>query len=147
MTFFRKESCTHQRNYNSLEKKENNVSRIKNSTLDTHQRNYNSFRKEKVIIKMRVRFEKGKQREFILLVLDRIGCPSLRALKGFGFDINYSSLKNYFNESRSLPLELFNDLCYISKVDKSNLGFEVVKDSWGQVLGGRKRKKERKLDN
>lgn len=90
---------------------------------------------------VRVRFEKGKQREFLRLVLDRMGCPSLRALKGFGFEINYSSLRNYFNESRSLPLEFFNNLCYLGKIDKNNLDFEIVDDNWGQVKGGKKIKK------
>lgn len=102
----------------------------------------------------RVKFEKGSshrddllsqrpQREFIQFVLFESGCPSLRELINRGFDINYSTLKNYFNESRLLPLDLFESLCEFAKVDKNNFNFEVLQSSWGQVKGGKKSRKHK----
>jgi len=85
---------------------------------------------------MRIKFQKGQQRKFIQEVLERINCPSLREL-GNRLGINYSTLKNYFNEERCLPENLFNDLCYISKINKENLKIESLNSNWGQVKGGR----------
>jgi len=89
----------------------------------------------------RIKFNKGQQRKFLKKVLEKINCPSLKELINRGFDIPYSTLKNYFNESRSLPEDLFNDLCYISKIKPSSLKIEILNKTWGQVKGGRKGKK------
>jgi hypothetical protein len=85
---------------------------------------------------LRVKFRKGYQRKFIQEVLDSVNCPSLREL-GSRLSVNYSTLKNYFNEERCLPEGLFNDLCYISKRDKSNFNIEYLNENWGQIKGGR----------
>ena len=60
-------------------------------------------------------------------------CPSLRALNQFGFEIPYSTLKNYFGESRTLPEKFFNDLCYLSKLNKNNLNFDNFHPQWGKL--------------
>jgi hypothetical protein len=89
---------------------------------------------------MRIKFEKGKQRDFLKRVMDLAESPSLRELAR-RLDFNYSSLKNYFSELRSLPEDLFKDLIYLSNLDSSSLNFERVGENWGQIIGGRKSKK------
>ena len=98
-----------------------------------------------LLIMERIRFSKGKQRAFLNLVIDRLNVASLRGILQFGFNVPYSTLKNYHNESRLLPKDLFEDLCLVAKIDKKEIKFEVVKGSWGQVKGGSisKRRKSR----
>jgi hypothetical protein len=86
---------------------------------------------------LRVKFSGSEQRKFIQDVLNRINCPSLRELAN-RLSVNYSTLKNYFNEDRCLPEVLFNDLIYISKINKEDLQVEYLNSSWGQVKGGKK---------
>ncbi len=86
--------------------------------------------------------KEGPQRKFLLRVLEELNCPSLRALNQFGFEISYSTLKNYFVEVRLLPEEFFRDLCYLAKIDLENLDVEIVLDNWGQVKGGKKGKRK-----
>ncbi len=93
---------------------------------------------------MRVKFEKGKQREFIKKVLEKINYPSLRELIQRGFDVSYCALKNYYSERRNLPLDFFNDLCSISKINKKSIKFKIVHENFGQVIGGKKSRKNRK---
>jgi hypothetical protein len=89
---------------------------------------------------MRVRFKPGVQREFLDLVIERVGAVSLRGVLQFGFDVRYSTLKNYYVETRLLPEGLFRDLCEVARIDKGELDFELVDENWGKVKGGRKRK-------
>jgi hypothetical protein len=84
----------------------------------------------------RVKFRKGEQRKFLKEVLEKINCPSLRELRN-RLEVNYSTLKNYFNEERCLPENLFNDLLYISKINKEDYKMEYLKENWGQVKGGK----------
>jgi len=79
----------------------------------------------------------GMQRKFLEVVLERLMCPSLRSLKERGIKISYSCLKNYFNEYRTLPKELFEDLCILGKIDKSKLKFKELGENWGQCIGGK----------
>lgn len=92
---------------------------------------------------MRVLFKKGEQRKFLQKVLKNLACPTLNELRNRGFEINYSTLKNYFNESRTLPKELFLELCEISKIEPEAL---FLKENWGQVKGG-KRVRENNFQN
>ena len=85
----------------------------------------------------RVKFGEGKQREFLDLVIDRLSSPSLRGILQFGFDVPYSTLKNYYNESRLLPEYFFRDLCSVAKIGEFGLDFEIVEENWGQVKGGK----------
>jgi hypothetical protein len=89
----------------------------------------------------RVRFDKRNQRRFLKEVMKRINCPTLAELRNRGFEISYSTLKNYFSELRLLPEDFFKDLCRIAGVDKKSLSYEIVKDNWGQVKGGKKSKR------
>ena len=91
---------------------------------------------------MRVKFRKGGQRKFLDLVVERLSSPSVRGILQFGIDVPYSTLKNYYNESRLLPEDLFDDLCDLARIDKSELRFELVDDNWGKVLGGSKSKRK-----
>jgi hypothetical protein len=86
----------------------------------------------------RVKFQKGQQRKFLKNVLEKINCPSFRELIKRGFDINYSTLKNYLNESRTLPENFFNDLCFLAKIDKNKLNFVLLDENWGRIKGGRR---------
>ncbi len=70
------------------------------------------------------------------LIIDKLNVPSLRGILQFGFSTSYSTLKNYYNESRLLPEDLFDDLCEIARVDKNSLNFDYVEGNWGQVKGG-----------
>ncbi|MCX6750060.1 MAG: hypothetical protein NTZ83_01240 [Candidatus Pacearchaeota archaeon] len=84
----------------------------------------------------RVKFRKGEQRKFLKEVLEKINCPSLRELRN-RLGVNYSTLKNYFNEERCLPENLFSDLLYISKINKERYLIEYLEENWGQVKGGK----------
>lgn len=86
---------------------------------------------------MRVLFSEGMQREFLKKILENINCPSLRELINRGIDVNYSTLKNYFNEDRLMPEEFFNELIEMSGVNKNNFTFNLVNENWGQVKGGK----------
>ena len=86
---------------------------------------------------MRIKFEKGGQRRFLDLVVARLSSPSVRGILQFGFDIPYSTLKNYYNESRLLPSGLFDDLCEVAGISKDDLSFELIDDNWGKVKGGK----------
>jgi len=92
---------------------------------------------------LRVKFKSGFQRKFIQEVLGKVNSPSLREL-GRRLNVNYSTLKNYFNEERCLPKSLFDDLCYISKISKEDLIIEYLNSNWGQVKGGKNSRKVNK---
>ena len=85
----------------------------------------------------RIRFERTKQRKFLDLVIEKLSAPSLRGILQFGFDVPYSTLKNYHNESRLLPEELFNDFCEVAKINKLRLNFKFVDENWGKIKGGK----------
>ena len=86
---------------------------------------------------MRIKFKKYEQRNFLKKVLEVLGCPSLSELRNRGISVDYSTLKNYFNESRTIPEDLFEDLIKISKLNKNDFTFEVLEDNWGKVKGGK----------
>ena len=86
---------------------------------------------------MRIKFRRGGQRKFLDLVVVRLRSPSVRGILQFGFDVPYSTLKNYYNESRLLPGDLFDDLCEVARIDRSKLRFEEVGENWGKVKGGK----------
>ena len=92
----------------------------------------------------RVLFRKDKQREFLNLVIFRLGCASLRGLLQFGFNISYSSLKNYYSERRLMSRDLFEDLCYLIKMDSESIKVKYLNSNFGQIKGGRKSKKKKK---
>ncbi|MBU1252334.1 MAG: hypothetical protein KJ905_02835 [Nanoarchaeota archaeon] len=86
---------------------------------------------------MRIKFERGKQRKFIDMVLVGVSAPSLREL-GRRINLNYQTLKNYYSERRLLSEELFETLCKIADMDKNKISFEEIPNNWGQVKGGKK---------
>ena len=91
---------------------------------------------------MRVKFLKGKQREFMENVLENSGCPSLKELQNRIAGIKYASLKNYFSERRNLSKDLFEDLCRIANFSPEEFKIEFLEDSWGQSKGGKKSRRE-----
>jgi hypothetical protein len=84
----------------------------------------------------RIKFKDGEQRKFLDFVVDKLNAPSVRGILQFGFNIPYSTLKNYYNESRLLPKNLFEDLCEIALISKSKFEIEEVDENWGRVKGG-----------
>lgn len=84
----------------------------------------------------RIKFKKNEQRKFLKEVLIKLNCPSLRELNNRGFEIPYSTLKNYYSEARLIPEDFFKDLCHIAKIDISSLNIEYLASNWGQVMGG-----------
>ncbi len=92
---------------------------------------------------MRVKFSKGKQKEFLKKVLEKTNCPSLKELINRGIEANYSTLKNYFSEERLISEELFKELITFSGLNEEDFNVELVEGNWGQVKGGKigKRKK------
>ena len=86
---------------------------------------------------MRMRFRKGFQRKFIDKIIENSNSPSLSKLTQFGLKINYQTLKSYYNENRTLPEDLFNDLCILGKIDVKILKVRVISEHWGQKLGGK----------
>lgn len=91
----------------------------------------------------RVRFAKGEQRNFLKKVLKVLNCPSLKELNNRGFDISYSTLKNYYAEKRLLPLSFFQDLCSLAKINPKDFDVFILEDNFGQVLGGKKSKRKK----
>jgi len=89
----------------------------------------------------RVLFKKQEQRKFLKLAIEKLNCISLRGLLQFGFDVKYSSLKNYYTERRLMPKDFFDNLCYLAKIDVNKLDIKYLKDNWGQIKGGRRSKK------
>ena len=87
---------------------------------------------------MRIRFEKGKQREFFKKVISNMNSPSLRGLMQFGINVKYSALKNYYSEERLMSEELFDVLCFLGKIDRGKIKSKVIREHWGQVVGGKK---------
>jgi|SRR6056297_3520981 len=94
----------------------------------------------------RVKFKKGKQREFLNKVLEVSNCPSFRELKNRGFDVSYDCLKNYCLERRLIPEEFFFKLCSFAKINSEKFDFEIVRDNFGQIKGGMLSKKPKKLE-
>lgn len=86
--------------------------------------------------------DRRPQRKFLKLVLEKTSCISLRELINRGFDVPYSTLKNYFNESRTLPENLFNELCVFANISKKDLNIEILKENWGQAKGGKTSKRK-----
>ncbi len=86
----------------------------------------------------RIKFRKGKQREFLRIVLSKLYSPSLRALKQYGIEVNYQTLKAYYNETRTLPESLFLDLCKLAEINASSLRIKILDDNWGKRKGGSK---------
>ncbi|MFH1358478.1 MAG: LAGLIDADG family homing endonuclease [archaeon] len=90
-------------------------------------------------MEQRVKFrKKGDQRKFIDLVKDKLNCTSIRGILRFGIDIPYSTLINYHSEHMLLPNDLFEDLCYLSKINIKDLRVAYLESNWGQVRGGEK---------
>ncbi|MBT3398049.1 hypothetical protein HOA55_02310 [archaeon] len=91
----------------------------------------------------RVKFRKGMQKKFFDRVVAGMSSPSVRGILQFGFDVPYSTLKNYYSGVRLMPEDFFRDLCHLAKTDPDDLGVEFVSGSWGQVIGGRKGKRKK----
>jgi hypothetical protein len=89
---------------------------------------------------MRVKFKKGQQKKFIVLVMKKMNSTTLRDLSN-RLNISYSCIKKYYNELRLFPFVLFEDLCFVCKIDKNSFQVNFLKDNWGQIKGGKFRKK------
>ena len=90
---------------------------------------------------MRIKFSKGKQREFLKKVMENANCPTIKELENRLVGVTYSSLKNYFSERRCLPEDLFLDFCKLANLDKNNFSYEILDEKWGQSKGGKNSRK------
>lgn len=90
---------------------------------------------------MRVKFEKGQQKKFIVNVMKKLNSVTLRDLSN-RLNLSYSSIKKYNNELRLLPFGLFEDLCKVCDLNKKLLNVTFLEDNWGQIKGGKLRKKK-----
>lgn len=90
----------------------------------------------------RIKFKSGEQRKFFKEVLKKLNCPTLRAFEQFGFNIPYSTMKNYFTEDRTISEQFFNELIFLTKLDKKKFHFEILADNFGQKIGGKKSKRK-----
>jgi len=88
-------------------------------------------------MQQRIRFHKGEQKKFLNKIIANLNCISLRGILQFGFDIPYSTLKNYYSERRLMPKNLFENLCHIGKINPSELNIKFIEGNWGQVKGGK----------
>lgn len=79
------------------------------------------------------------QRNFLKKIIELVEAPSLREL-AIRIDINYSTLKNYFNEERFFSETFFKDLCYVAKINRSFFNIKYLDKNWGQIKGGRNNK-------
>lgn len=95
----------------------------------------------------RIKFKHGEQRKFLNLVVERLGCMSVRGILQFGVEVSYDSLKSYYIERRLIPIDLFDNLCYLSKINKKDLDYFIVDGNWGQIKGGKTGKIEKKSKN
>ena len=91
---------------------------------------------------MRVRFKKKKQRAFLDLIILKLRAPSLRGLLQFGFDVPYSTLKNYYGEVRLMSRDLVLDFCEVAGIEFGELSVEEVGENWGKVKGGKVEKRK-----
>jgi len=90
-----------------------------------------------VVFVMRILFRNGGQRAFLDLVIRELRSPSLRGLLQFGFDIRYSTLKNYYVGARLMPKGLVLDFCEVAGIGFGKLDVEEVGENWGRVKGGK----------
>ena len=86
----------------------------------------------------RVIFEKRKQKEFLRTVKTKLNLLSLRSIKQYGIETNYSTMKNYYQEKRLMPETLFNDLCYLAKINPHDIKVKYAESNLGQIKGGKK---------
>jgi len=93
----------------------------------------------------RIKFRNRQQRKFLQLILQRINSPSLRELRNRGIEIPYSTLKNYFSEDSLMPENLFFELCQLANISPSLFSVKKLSESWGQIIGGKKSRKLKKL--
>ena len=90
---------------------------------------------------MRTKFQKGQQRKFLGLVVDRLNCISIRGILQFGFEISYDSLKSYYTERRLMHRNFFDDLGHLAKLDVKDFDVKYLEDNWGKVKGGKNGKR------
>ena len=88
----------------------------------------------------RVLFRKNEQRKFLDLIVIQLNCISVRGILQFGFEMPYSTLKNYYTERRLMPKTFFLNLCHLAKLDPTEFKIKYLGSSWGQVKGGKNKK-------
>ena len=85
----------------------------------------------------RIEFKTGEQRKFLQKVIRELNVPSLRGLLQFVITTKYSTLKNYSNESRTLPKNLFDELCTLANFNSETIQKTTLNEHWGKQKGGR----------
>jgi len=93
-------------------------------------------------MEQRIKFHRGEQKKFLNQVIINLNCVSLRGVLQFGFNIPYSTIKNYYLERRLMPKNLFKNLCHIAKINSNKLNIKFIEGNWGQIKGGKIRKRK-----
>jgi hypothetical protein len=91
----------------------------------------------------RIQFAKGKQRTYLQQIQKELQTPTLKELLNYGISTNYSTLKNYYTEKRTLPETLYKELQELTK-NRIITEHQYKKQHWGQEKGGKKTRKNLK---
>ena len=91
----------------------------------------------------KILFTKGKQKQYLNLIIQKLNSPSLRGLLQFGIPSNYSALKNYHSERRLIPRDLFEDLNHLAKIKNNYFQIKILNENWGKIKGGKISKRKR----
>ncbi len=89
---------------------------------------------------MRIKLIEPNQRKFLELCKEKLNAVSVFSILQFGIDCTTNSLKNYYTQRRLLPEKLFEDLCHLTKINKSELNYKKLEENWGKIKGGKSRK-------
>lgn len=83
----------------------------------------------------RIKLEKNKQRELILIASKKTG--SIKKLS-LNTNVPYSTLKKYSQELFLLPEDIFNKIIEITKTRKEELNIQYLPENWGRIMGGKR---------
>ena len=86
---------------------------------------------------MRIRFKDGELKNFIneLIINENI---TLRELSSV-LSVNYSTMKNFYQETRTVPYNIIEDMCKKYRLDfPYNQIEKELLNNWGQIKGGKK---------
>ena len=85
---------------------------------------------------LRVKFNEGQQKKFILDVKNNLNC-SLIGLSKKDINVSLRSLKHYSRARCLMPLSLVTSLCYLSGINLKSLNVSYLPSNWGEIKGGK----------
>lgn len=87
---------------------------------------------------MRVKFAEGEQRSFIKKAIGKNSLSAFCKANAEKINTKYSTFKDYFQETQTLPRGLFLFLTDYGKVQISDFNFKIIKKNWWQSDAGKK---------